>query len=82
MTRTLTQEVKGMQALQLLGAAFDCVRIEGSETTTSLGPPAVTALSRSTLWYCPALRAVRRAETQVSGAPLVTHTLVALRRGD
>jgi len=58
------------------------VRIEGTETTTSVGPPPVTAVSRSTLWYCPALRAIGRAETQVSGAPLVTHTLVAMRRGD
>lgn len=78
-TRTLTQEVKGMQALQIAGASVACARIEGSEATTVSGPPSVTVLSQSTLWYCPALRAVGRVETQVTGAPHVTQQLVAVR---
>jgi hypothetical protein len=77
MTRTLTQQVKGMQSLQIAGASVACVRIEGTEETTSTGPLPVTVRSHSTLWYCPSLRAVGRVETQVTGAPHVTQALVA-----
>lgn len=79
MTRTLTQQVVGMQALEIAGASVACVRIEGSEATTVSGPPAVTVSSQSTLWYCPELRAVGRVETSVAGGPRVTQALVAVR---
>lgn len=79
MTRTLTQQVVGMQALAIAGASVACVRIEGTEATTVSGPPAVTVSSQSTLWYCPDLRAVGRVETGVAGGPRVTQTLIAVQ---
>jgi len=81
MTRTLAQEVKGTQSLEVLGRSVECVRVDGTETTSMPGLPPIAVAARTTLWYCPTLRAVGRAETAVPGAPRVTQTLVAARSG-
>jgi hypothetical protein len=81
MTWTLAPEVKGLQTLTLAGATFECVRVEGVETTTSTPPPPVSVAAKLTLWYCPELRGVGRVDTVIPSAPLVTQTLVAFRPG-
>jgi hypothetical protein len=77
-TRTVRMEVKGRQSLDIAGATVDCVRIEGSDTMASPGPPASTITAPTRLWYCPALRAVGRVEADIPTVP-VTQTLVAHR---
>lgn len=80
MTRTLVQEVQGQESLMLAGAGVDCVRVQGVETTTTIGPPGIAVPAPITIWYCPELRAVGRVLVAVPMAPVVTHTLVGHRR--
>lgn len=80
MTRTLVQEVQGQESLMLAGAGVDCVRVQGVETTTTIGPPGIAVPALVTIWYCPELRAVGRVLVAVPMAPVVTHTLVGHRR--
>jgi len=81
MTRTLVQQVKGRQTVTVAGAPIDCVRGDGTETTTPTGTPSAAISVPMTFWYCPSLRAVGRAEMAIPLGPRVVHALVTFQSG-
>ena len=68
-SRAIAYQGVAIETLKVAGAALECLRIEGTDTTTLSG---LSVPSPVRLWYCPAARAVVRKETRLPTAGLVT----------
>jgi hypothetical protein len=73
-SRSIAYKAVAIETIRVAGAALECLRIEGADTTTVSGMSIPSAVK---LWYCPAARAVVRKETRVPTAGLVTMELTA-----
>ena len=72
-TRTIDYRVAAAEKLRVADKEFDCLRLEGRETTAIVG---AGVESQGKIWYCPALRNIARRETSIPGAGVVRQELV------
>jgi hypothetical protein len=75
-TRTIDYRVAAAEKVSVAAGEFDCLRLEGRETTVVAGA-AVPA--QGTLWYCPAVRNFARRELNIPGVGVVRHELLSYR---
>jgi len=75
-TRAIDYRVAGVERLRTRVGEFDCLRIEGHETTSV---DTVAVVSQGTIYYCPAVRHIALRETRIPSVGLVRQELVAYR---
>ena len=75
-TRAIDYRVAAVERLKLRVGEYDCLRLDGHETTTVSGASVVSA---GTIFYCPALRHIGLRETRIPNVGVVRQELVAYR---